>query len=305
MFFRLALPSGATVLALLMSLSVLVSFTVAANQAGKWPGTVKGEYDFDQWPGGELQVHYSVPPAANAQTPILVVIPGARRNADTYRDHWHQLAMQHEFIVLSIRCGFSSCPTEYEYNLGGAFSALGEKVAPELQFFSAPELVFRDFTERFGSAQQQFALYGHSAGGGFVHLYMLMRPDAPVSRAVSANGAFFTKANLQQDYPFGLKGTGISKQDVNRWLTKPLTIMLGAEDTGPRTKALSNSEAARRQGLSVFARGLAFYARAMNWVSAYQVDTAWQLHIVQNIGHNSRQMTPHALPLLFPQQKEK
>src|SRR6478672_10384519 len=46
----------------------------------------------------------------------------------------------------------------------------------------------------------------HSAGGGFVHLFMLMKPKAKVNRAVAANPAFFTMPDNDKVFPFGLKG---------------------------------------------------------------------------------------------------
>ena len=39
---------------------------------------------------------------------------------------------------------------------------------------------------------EKFYLFGHSAGGGFVHRYLLFKKEAPVLKAVAANPAFVT-----------------------------------------------------------------------------------------------------------------
>lgn len=278
---------------------VLASPAMAAHSQ-PWQHSEKGHYSFGGWAGGELDIQFSVPADSNADTPILMVIPGARRNADQYRDHWHELAMQHGFIVLAIGCDRQVCPTEYDYNLGGLLDARGNSRPSDQQFFLAPEQVFSDFVQAFGSNQKQFALYGHSAGGGFVHLYMLARPSAPVSQAVSANAAFFTLPEPDRPFPFGLKGTSLDATQVDSWLQRPLTIMLADQDLGPRTKPLSNSESANQQGLNVFARGLAFYAGVINRASARQIQPVWKLEIVQGVGHNSAHIAPHAVKYLFP-----
>ena len=128
-----------------------------------------GQYTFTKWAGGKIDVEYIVPEGANADTKILLVVPGARRNADDYRDQWLSLAQQHQFIVLAIGCSLDVCQDEYQYNLGGITTPLGALRPESVQFYNVPEKVFHDFVSRFGSSQKTFALYGHSAGGGFVH----------------------------------------------------------------------------------------------------------------------------------------
>ncbi|WP_416306580.1 alpha/beta hydrolase [Neptunicella sp. SCSIO 80796] len=282
--------------ALLISVQAIASQPVAGGN-----NAPKGSYDFTGWQGGKLSIYYSLPPAADKDAPILIVIPGARRNADVYRDQWHSLAMKQGFIVLAIGCSLAVCPSEYDYNLGGLMTSSGKLQPAPRQFFSAPELVFNDFKRQFQSSQPTFALYGHSAGGGFVHLYMLARPDAPVSHAVSANAAFFTYPDPGHQFPFGLQGSPFSSQDMQRWLAKPLTLMLGDQDLGPRTKPVSNSDDANAQGRNVFARGLSFYAHAINTSVKQNVHPNWQLEVVHGVGHNSGELVPYALKYLFPQ----
>ena len=270
-----------------------------ADESEFQPGS-RGQYTFEGWSVGPLSVEYVIPANPQPTTPVLVVIPGAKRNADDYRDQWFRLAQQHNFYVVAIGCSRAVCPDEYSYNLGGMITGQGESVPADKQFFSVPERVFADFVSRVGSEQATFALYGHSAGGQFVHLYMLARPDAPVSQAVSANAAFFMPVDETLSFPFGLKESGFDASDVKTWLRQPLTFMLSDKDLGPRTKPLSNSDEAKQQGLNVFSRGLSFYTQAVNWHVANDVESTWKLDIVHGVGHNSTKVVPHALPYLFP-----
>ncbi|MCC2604851.1 alpha/beta fold hydrolase [Planctobacterium marinum] len=285
--------------AALLLLSVFQS-ACATIPTQPWQGREVGNYSFTQWPGGKINVEFIVPQGAGEDTPVLLVIPGAKRNADEYRDQWHELALKHQFVVLAIGCSLQVCDSEYLYNLGGLTDHQGQPQPEAMQFYSVPELVFDDFVRRFGSAQTRFALYGHSAGGGFVHTFMLNRPNAPVSQAVAANPAFFTMPD-ESPYPFGLGGTAHTPESVDVWLQQPLTIMLGDQDTGPRTKALSNSARANAQGRNVFSRGLRFYATVMNTVIERNIESPWRIDVVQGVGHSSTKMVPGAVHYLFPE----
>ena len=258
-----------------------------------------GNFVFSDWPGPAIRVFYQIPEGAGPESRILFVIAGARRNAKTYCQHWVELSRQNGFIVLCPQATKDRFPSEYDYNAGGVVTPDGERRPEEKWLFSAIELIFDDFTQRFGSTRTQYSLYGHSAGGGFVHRYMLFKPDAPVAAAVAANPAFFTMPT-NVPYPFGFQNTGLGQDDLKRWLSKKLTILLGELDTDPRTKPLSNSAAANLQGPNVYARGLKFFAAGLEAANITKVDMQWKLEVVENIGHKSEQMTPFALRHLFP-----
>src|SRR3954454_2110358 len=70
--------------------------------------------------------------------------------------------------------------------------------------FSAIDPIFDDFKKQFGSTRETYELYGHSAGGGFVHFVLLMVPDAKIDHAVAANPPSYTMPDADVAYPFGL-----------------------------------------------------------------------------------------------------
>ena len=76
-----------------------------ACESGPVPDTGEaraGQYEFTNWPGPGIEVHFYAPVDSGPESPILIVIPGARRNADEYLQHWIGLADEHHFVVASI-----------------------------------------------------------------------------------------------------------------------------------------------------------------------------------------------------------
>lgn len=257
-----------------------------------------GGYEVTTPAGKPLRVEFYVPEGSRPGSRILIVIPGARRNAGEYRDQWADLANANGFIVLVPGASREHFPTEYEYNAGGVTDPSGQIRPQQERLFSAIEPMFDDFRRRFGSTRESYALYGHSAGGGFVHRFLLMMPDARVDVAVAANPAFCTFPRSDWDYPFGTGGTNVGDDELRAWFAKPLTVLLGDRDIGPRTKLLSNSRRARLQGPSVYARGLGFFQSALTEADRLGVPLRWKLEIVAGVGHSNTHMASQAVKYL-------
>jgi len=122
---------------------------------------------------------------------------------------------------------------------------------------------------------------------------------APVVKAVAANPAFVTLPDNAVGYPFGLKNVPIDNRAIIQWLEKDMAIVLGADDTDPRTKPLSNGSRARTQGLNCLSRGKRLFRDAKKEAEKRKVNFGWSLNIVPRVGHNNRLIAPHARKLLF------
>jgi hypothetical protein len=173
-------------------------------------------------------------------------------------------------------------------------NSAGEVQPRERWLFSAIEPLFDDFAKRFGSTRQTYAQYGHSAGGGFVHRFLLFNPEARVTRAVAANPAFVTMPDEQISYPFGLADAPLAEGAVANWFNRKLVILLGDRDLGPRRKPLSNGPRARLQGPHVYARGQKLFRAARTRARTEEYDFRWQLEVVPNVGHSNTHMASHA-----------
>lgn len=75
-------------------------------------------------PGGEgresraIEVHYHRPPILEKDSPVLIVIPGAGRNGDDYRDSWKDASEKYGVLILSPSYSEKHYPEYWSYNLG-------------------------------------------------------------------------------------------------------------------------------------------------------------------------------------------
>ena len=256
---------------------------------------------FKDWAGDPLDVIVYIPNGAHKETKILMVVPGASRDTQRFHASWLSFAKEDTFAVITIGASKKYFPDEYSYNSGNVITSKGESIDSSEWLFTAIEKVFLTVKKRHGFEADKFYLFGHSAGGGFVHRYMLFMPDAPVEKAVSANPAFVTLPDRSEDYPFGLKNMPINSAMMRHWLESDLGIFLGANDIGPRTQPLSNGTKARKQGPNCLARGKKLYREAKSDAKNRNIDFGWTLKIVPRVGHDNRLIAPHARNFLFHQ----
>ena len=261
-------------------------------------------YVFTEWEGAPIDVITYIPPNATASTPILMVIPGASRDAQRFHASWLDLAKKNHFSVLTIGAKKSFFPDEYSYNAGGVITGNGDLVDESKWLFNVIDPIFNDFKKRYGFLSKKFYLFGHSAGGGFVHRYLLFNKDAPVVKAVAANPAFVTLPDTNTLYPFGLKGVPNSDKDIKSWLNKDMAILLGEDDLGPRTKPLSNGQMARAQGPNCLERGKLLYSTAKTKAEELDLDFNWELITVPDVGHDNFKLAPFASIYLFGDKQE-
>ena len=153
--------------------------------------------------------------------------------------------------------------------------------------------------QRFGMTVEGYAIYGHSAGAQFVHRFLFHVPNARVTRAVAANAGWYTMPDLATGYPYGLKDSAVTREMLEQAMQRPLTILLGEDDTDPEHPSLRRTPEALAQGLHRFARGQAFFAAGQAASLDLGVPFAWQLATVPGADHDNRLMAPAAIPYLL------
>lgn len=272
-----------------------------------------GSFKFTGWQGSPLTVYFALPaPPAQLKpsTPVLFVMTGRKRNANDYRDQWKELAEQYRFIVLVPEFKWQDYPDEVSYDMGGIFRFKNRLAIPKLEemipvkppywVFSAIEPIFDYVTETLSLRAQKYSMYGHSSGAGFVHRYLYYQPAARVSQAVAANGAWYLLPRSDIQYPYGLRGSKITKQQVVAAFNKRLTIMFGQEDLGHRRQYHANTRQANLQGPHVVSRAMNFILSAAMTAKHYDSPLNWSIRSVANVGHSNTKMAPHAVQYLFP-----
>ena len=266
------------------------------------PGAAHGakiRYEFKDWQGPGLRVYASRPAALAPGRPVVIVMHGTRRNADEYRDQWHDLAIEHDFLLLVPEFKQRDFPGSDGYNLGYVADESGQPRARGLWSYSAIEPLFQDAIRRYGMVTTGYSLYGHSAGAQFVHRFLLHVPDAHVVRAVAANAGWYTMPDLQVEWPYGLRGSRVDSDALASALNTPLTVLLGDLDTDPDHESLRRTPQALAQGPHRMARGQAFFESARLHAGQLGLPFRWRLAYVPGVGHSNTEMAPAAIPFLL------
>ena len=272
---------------------VLLSLFASAAEAAKIRITT-------ETPGGiEQHVYLSRPVKLAPDRPVVFVMHGMKRNAAEYRDQWHDLAMEHDFLLVVPEFSERDFPGSAGYNLGNLFDDQG-RLRPSSEWsFSAIEPIFDEVLRRFGMGATSYALYGHSAGAQFVHRFLLYVTGARVSRAVAANAGWYTMPDFNIALPYGLEGSSVTGDMLGKTLQQPLTVLLGEEDTDPDHPSLRRTPEALEQGLHRFARGQAYFAAGQAAARQIAVPFGWSLETVPGADHDNRLMASVAIAFLL------
>lgn len=252
---------------------------------------------FSGWSGPKLPVFLHKPQTAGVDSRIVFVMHGVQRDGDRYRDEWRDLSEKHDLIVVVPTFGRKDFPTTGSYNLGNIFDEKGRKTPKAKWSFSALEPLFDDIVCRLSGNQRGYALYGHSAGGQFVHRYVAFADAPRMESAVAANSGWYTMP-VDAPFPYGWGGDTAGLVSPPTAFQRPMTILLGTEDVDRNDPNLRINEQADKQGLTRFERGHSFLTAARNQ-AGNATPLNWQIAYAAGIGHDNGKMAPFAIPHLL------
>lgn len=251
--------------------------------------------------GLQQKVYLTRPAGLTSERPIVFVMHGAERNASECRDQWHELAKEHDFLLVVPEFNDRQFPGAESYEFGNVFDAAG-KVQPRATWsFSAIEPIFDEVRRRYGMTALGYAIYGHSAGAQFVHRFLFHIPKARVQHAVVANAGWYTMPVFNVAFPYGLGASVVSSTDLAAALQVPVTVLLGEADTDLEDPGLRRTPEVLAQGPHRLARGQAFFDAAEGAATRLDVPFGWQLLTVPGADHDNRLMAPAAIPWLLQQ----
>lgn len=258
-----------------------------------------GSFTFRDWAGTPLRVFYYVPEKVRADTRILFVMHGMGRNADGYRNDWLPFARDGNFILVTPEYSKADFPNAETYNLGHMTDAAGRRRPRATWSFSAIEPLFDHVRKATGSRVPDYAIYGHSAGAQFLHRFLNFVPDARFSHMIVANAGWYTMLDRRTAFPYGLKGTPVTRARLASALGKKVTVLLGTADIDPNHHQLSRTPGAMAQGPHRMARGQSFHAHAQATAAALRTPFNWRLAYAPGIAHSNKGMSAAAAPLVW------
>ncbi|MGH3148399.1 MAG: alpha/beta hydrolase [Rubrobacter sp.] len=259
-----------------------------------------GSFGFADGQGKPLPVWYYRPPGLPENAPIVFVMHGVKRDAAYYRDNWMVTAERFGFLLVCPEFARADYPHRTAYQLGNVIDSAGEPLPKDRWSFGVIERLFDYVRVVTGNRSERYYLYGHSAGGQFVHRLALFLPEARYATAVAANTGWYTMPTLRgRKFPYGLRGSGTAAETLEQAFSNHLVILLGEQDTDAADPFLRRSKGAKRQGRNRFERGLAFYAAAEREAATLGVRLNWTLETVPGAAHFDQLMMPAAAEALF------
>lgn len=245
--------------------------------------------------GVKMTIH-TYRPEGCIEPALLFVFHGNSRTALNYLEYARPLADRACFLVFAPLFDEERFPN-WSYHRGGIVNDDGPAPREKWTVEMVAEMVSWA-RRREGRLDAPYYLFGHSAGGQFLSRVAAFAPPSDAMRVVIANPSSYVMPSLDEPAPYGFGGVfdpATGEAMIRRYLQLPVTIYLGAEDTGDED--LLENEAALRQGENRLERGETVYEAARSAAEAIGSDFAWKLVVVPGVGHSAESMLGSELAL--------
>ena len=220
---------------------------------------------------------------------FVLVFHGRGRKASRMRDRGRKIADEACLAVIAPLFDEDQFPN-WRYHRAGVVRK-GEVQPYEL--WSAPKIgALVAWGRRWlDDPKAPYYLFGHSAGGQFLSRSAAYSPPSGAKRIIIANPSVYVLPSFDEAPPYGFAGMVDDDEagdKLRAYLGLPVTIYVGDEDTG--SKNLVTSDAAMRQGVNRFERGLTVYRMARDLASSNGWTFGWSLVVAEGVGHSSKKM---------------
>lgn len=271
---------------------------VRATTVQVFPAGQRASFMFESAAGKRVPVYLVVPPTLHpATTKAVSIHHGLSRNGDDYCEFWREWAAANDTVAFAPTFDAEDWVGSSTYNQGNVLS--GSTLRNEAQWtFTIVQRIIEHVLAGFALEAQLADVWGHSAGGQFVHRMALFRPDAPVRFWMAANPGIWSLADLGIAWQHGTAHTafGFTEQDMTRWSEQRLLVFRGSSDVH-RDSNLDSSTASDLQGRSRYARAGTAFAR----MRLHNPATNWRMIEAPFVGHSGQVMAQHAQAFLAAQ----
>ncbi len=294
---------GAT-LAGLLALAGLPSGTHAQSAPSLPEGTriQAGRHVIELGDPRLARVWYYSPTDSGDNLQPVVIIHGSGRNADDYLDAWIPFADERGLFLIApefpqldpFMIGADWAP--YPFHVGNVMGPEGP-YPEESWYFTWVDQLAGELIRLHSGADREYVLFGHSAGGQFVHRMLLFFPTARFGLAIAANSGWYTVVDGQLPFPYGVLNAPTDGERLRAALNRSLIVHLGMDDSA-ESGGFRTTEEAMLQGASRPARGEHFFRVASAYAEDQGMTMNWSLEREEGIGHDFREMARAAVRLM-------
>ncbi|WP_319590425.1 hypothetical protein [uncultured Draconibacterium sp.] len=227
------------------------------------------------------------------QDKIVFVMHGGGRNADDYLDAWVELADNNNLLIVApeFENKFSKYTTN-DYQEGNLYTFFGTKNPKSEWAYSVIENIFDHIKSVNNITNEQYDIFGHSAGGQFVHRMVMLMPESRIGTAIAANSGFYSFPNENLEFPYGVKNT---ETDLQKAYKKRLIILLGELDNDPSLGTFRTTDLAMEQGAHRLERGTTFFNVNKEMKNKNNWTFNWEIETIKNVGHDYKKMSESAI----------
>lgn len=279
------------ILAILLA-AALPALAATPVPEGRWSFVFR---DARGQPDRPVRIYTYRPVKCDTRCPIVFVLHGARRNAFDYSRYWELAADRHRFLLVAPEFARRDWPLAAAFSLGD----MAAQSDPRKWTYAAIEHLFDEIRD----GQEGYAIFGHAAGGQFVHRMALFMPENRATVMVAADAGWYAMPEWRKDrtkaeFPYSLVGSPAGEAHVRKALAKRVLLLVGEKDTDPDAENLDQSPGAQAQGAGRLERGENFFKAATAAAGELGVPLAWELHEVPNTARDGEALSRHAARLL-------
>ncbi|TCK09173.1 alpha/beta hydrolase [Marinobacterium mangrovicola] len=175
--------------------------------------------------------------------PLLVVVHGSARTAESFRDHFIEFAEQQGCVILA--------PL---FPVGSAGDEDGYKLKPPLSFRYDRALLHMvsELGERY-RLEQRFYLFGFSGGAQFAHRFWYLNASRVRAISIAAPGSVSLPAEGDELWKLASE----TQQSLEAGLVDvPAQLLIGEEDCAPKSSPSETKWPDRQESLKLLARHL-------------------------------------------------
>ncbi|MBP0444000.1 alpha/beta hydrolase [Roseomonas sp. SSH11] len=250
-------------------------------------------------PSRPVTLHAYRPASWHADGQLVLVMHGMGRNGDEYRDFWIEAAERHNLFIVAPTFPAHLFPTPETYNNGSVLGGDGALRPAEWRGYRIPARVVTAMRDAEIITRPKALIFGHSAGGQFLHRLLSTEPSSIFEAAMVGNPGWFSLPDLERPFPEGLGGIGVTEADLARLLAFPMTILSGEQDIETSGPSLPSQPEALAQGPHRFARALHYYEAGRAEAARRGLPFNWKRVTVPHIGHDGAAMSRAAASLWF------